>query len=158
MKKRKSKIMFISSCGGHLTELLQLKKLINKYNSIVVTEKSSDNISLKSKYRVKYLIHGSKDHMLTYPFIFLYNSIKSLFIYLAFRPDYIISTGAHVAGVMSLIGKIFGSKVIFIETFANTSSRTVTGKLLYPFCDLFIVQHKEMLKLYKDAKYGGWIF
>ena len=25
--------MFISSCGGHLTELLQLKELINKYNA-----------------------------------------------------------------------------------------------------------------------------
>ena len=49
-------------------------------------------------------------------------------------------------------------KIIFIETFANIHTKTATGKLLYPISDLFIVQWKDMTKLYKDAKYGGWIY
>lgn len=71
---------------------------------------------------------------------------------------FISSTGAHTAGPMCLIGKIFGSKIIFIETFANSKTKSRTGSIVYKFADLFIVQWKEMLELYPDATYGGWIF
>ena len=59
---------------------------------------------------------------------------------------------------MCLIGKIFGSRVIYIETFANIKTKTATGRLLYPFSDLFIVQWKSMKKLYPDSVDGGWIY
>ena len=59
---------------------------------------------------------------------------------------------------MALIGKIFGSKIIYIETFANINSKTITGSLVYKFADLFIVQWESMLKLYPKAEFGGWIF
>ena len=59
---------------------------------------------------------------------------------------------------MALIAKILGSKIIYIETFANITTKTITGKLVYKFADLFIVQWKSMLELYPNAKYGGWIF
>ena len=81
-----------------------------------------------------------------------------MFIYLKVRPKYIVSTGAHTAGPMCLIGHLLGSKVIFIETFANSKSRSLTGRLVYKFADLFIVQWESMLELYPNAVYGGWIF
>ena len=59
---------------------------------------------------------------------------------------------------MLCIGKLLGSKIIFIETFANSQSKTKTGSLVYKFADLFIVQWEEMLKLYPNAVYGGWIY
>ena len=40
---------------------------------------------------------------------------------------------------------------------ANSSSKTVAGKFIYPIADLFVVQWKEMLKLYPKAVYWGWI-
>ena len=46
----------------------------------------------------------------------------------------------------------------FIETFANSETKTLSGKLVYPIADLFIVQWKSMLKLYPNAIYGGWIY
>ena len=59
---------------------------------------------------------------------------------------------------MCCIGKIFGSKIIYIETFANRNTKTATGKLIYKIADLFIVQWKEMLKLYPKAVLGGSIY
>jgi len=59
---------------------------------------------------------------------------------------------------MCCIAKIFGAKVIFIETFANMKTRTVAGNLIYKFADLFIVQWESMLEVYPKAVYGGWIF
>ena len=114
------KVMFISSTGGHLNELLQLKSIFNNYDYSLITEKTDANRKLKKQYKnVNYLIYGTKDHMLTYPFKLLANCFISLFLYFKYHPDYIITTGAHTAGPMCSIGRIFGSKVIYIETFAN---------------------------------------
>lgn len=158
MKKRN--VMFISSTGGHLNEMMQLKSLFNKYDYYIVTEKTKSNLWLSDKYKnkVSYLVFGTKDHMLTYPFKLIYNCFKSLFIYIKVHPDYIITTGAHTAGPMCCIGKILGSKIIYIESFANISTKTITGKLLYPIADKFIVQWDSMKKLYPEATVGGWIF
>lgn len=162
-KMKKKKVLFISSTGGHLEELTQLKELFDKYDYYIVTERTKSNMSLKKKYpkRVSYLIYGSYTTLgkkIIYPFKLLLNCFISLFIYIKVRPKYIVSTGAHTAGPMCLIGKIFGSKIIFIETFANSKTKSRTGSIVYKFADLFIVQWKEMLELYPDATYGGWIF
>ena len=154
------KVLFISSTGGHLSELMQLKSMFNKYDFHIITEKTKSNMYLKDKYpkRVNYLVYGTKSNMLVYPFKLLYNCFKSLILYLKIRPKVIITTGAHTAGPMCCIGKIFGSKIIYIETFANSETKSVTGKRVYKFADLFIVQWEDMLKLYPKAKYGGWIY
>ena len=156
----KKNVMFISSTGGHLNEMLQLKELFEKYDYYIVTEKTKSNLNLKNKYKnkVSFLVYGTKDHMLVYPFKLIYNTFKSLFIYFKVHPDYIVTTGAHTAGPMCCIGKLLGSRIIYIETFANITTKTVTGKCLYPIADKFIVQWESMLKLYPEAVYGGWIF
>lgn len=155
-----TKVMFISSTGGHLSELLQLKPLIDKYDSYIITEKTKSNLSLKDKFpnKVGYLVYGTKRKFITYPFKLLYNSLKSLYYYIKIRPKVIITTGTHTAGPMCCIGKIFGSKIIYIETLANSNTKTSTGRLIYHFADLFIVQWESMLKLYPKAKFGGWIY
>ena len=154
------KIMFISSTGGHLTELLELKGMFKKYDYSIITEKTKSNKSLKKEYvnKVHYLLYGTRHNKFKYPFILIINCFMSLYYYLKIRPKVIITTGAHTAGPMCCIGKLFGSKIIYIETFANIKTKTITGKLIYKFADLFIVQWKSMLELYPKAVYGGWIF
>lgn len=155
------KVLFISSTGGHLNELLMLKSMFNKYNYQIITENTASSKNLKKKYGNKnthYLIYGTRKKKLIYPFVLTINTIISFIYYLRFRPKYIVTTGAHTAGPICCIGKIFGSKIIFIETFANRNTKSATGKIVYKFADLFIVQWKEMKKQYKDSVYGGWIY
>ena len=156
----KRNVLFISSTGGHLNELMQLSPMFEKYDYHIITEKTKSNLKLKEKYpgKVGYLVYGTKLHIFTYIFKLLYNCFKSLYYYIKFHPDYIITTGTHTAGPMCCIGKILGSKIIYIETFANIKTKTVTGKLLYPIADKFIVQWESMLELYPKATFGGWIF
>ena len=47
---KKKKVLFISSTGGHLNELLQLSELFEKYNYHMITEKDKTNENLKEKY------------------------------------------------------------------------------------------------------------
>ncbi len=154
-----TKVLFISSTGGHLTEMLELKELFKKYDYHIITEKTKSNLNLKKEYgkKVDFLIYGTKEHRYSYPFKLLSNCFKSLYFYIKIRPKFIITTGAHTAGPMCCIGKIFGSKIIFVESMANVNTKTKTGSIIYKFADLFIVQWESMLKHYPKAKYGGWI-
>ncbi len=157
---KKKKVLFISSTGGHLDELLKLKPMFEKYEYRIITEKDKFTINLKDEYKEKisYLIYGTRSHLLKYIFILFANCWISLYKYIKFRPNYIVTTGTHSAGPMCCIGKIFGSKIIYIETFANKNTKTATGRLIYLFADLFIVQWKEMLKIYPKAVLGGPIY
>lgn len=153
------RVLFISSTGGHLNEMLQLKEIFKKYDSYIITEKTNSTIGLKSKFKhVNFLVYGTKDYLFSYVFKFIYNCIKSLIFYIKIRPKVIVTTGTHTAVPICYIGKLFGSKIVFIETFANSKSKTLSGKLVYPISDTFVVQWKEMLELYPKAIYGGWIY
>lgn len=154
------KVLFIASTGGHFSELMKLSKMFNKYDYHIITEKTKTNANLVMKFpkRVNYLFYGSKDHFISYIFKFSANVIKSFFFYLKIRPKVIITTGTHTAVPMCYIGKLFGSKIIFIETFANSKTKTLSGKLVYPIADVFMVQWEEMLKLYPKAIYKGGIY
>ena len=154
------KVIFISSMGGHLTEMMQLKGIFKDYEYKIITEKHKSTIGLKSRYKSKidYLLTGNKDHMLRYIFVIPYNLIKSFVLFLKFKPDVIVTTGARTCVPMCYIAKIFRKKVIYIESFANIETKTLTGKLIYPIADVFIVQWHSMLKLYPKAKCEGWIF
>ena len=120
------KVLFISSTGGHLTELLQLKPLFSKYDYHIITEKDKTNKDLKNKYkeRISYLPYGTRSHFFKYIFIYLFLILKTIYLYFKIRPKVIITTGTHTAGPMCYLGKIFGSKIIYIETFANINKKT----------------------------------
>lgn len=156
----KKKVLFISSTGGHLTELLQLSPLFEKYDYHIITEKDKVNEHLKETYgeKIDFLPYGTRAKLFTYIFKYFYLCIKTVYYYFKLKPKVIVTTGTHTAGPMCILGKIFGSKIIYIETFANTNKKTATGRLLYPIADLFIVQWEEMLKIYPKAVYGGSIY
>lgn len=156
----KRKVMFIASTGGHLNELLQIKPLFKKFDYHIVTEKTKVDDSLKDEYqnKISFLIYGTKKYPFTYIFKFIANCFVSLFYFFKYQPEVVVTTGTHTAVPMCYIAKLFGSKVIFIETFANRISGTVAGRLVYPIADTFVVQWEEMHKVYPKSICWGWIY
>lgn len=152
MKKRK-KICLISSSGGHYEQLKMLDKLKEQYDIFYVTEKTK----YSSKNDIFYIKQvNRKERMVIFKLVWIL--FQSLYIFLKEKPDVIISTGALSVIPMFFWGKLFRKKTIFIESFAKITSGTKTGKLLYKFSDIFIVQWKELLKIYPRAKYLGSIY
>ncbi len=157
-KNRRKKVLFISSLGGHLTQLLQLKPLFAEYDYHIITEKSIITEDLSQQYQMSFLMYGARNYLFRYIFKFTYNIFKSLYYFFREKPDVIVTTGAHTAVPMCYIAKLFGKKVVFIESFAKTSTPTISGKLVYPIADLFIIQWEEMRQHYPKAVYGGSIY
>ncbi|WP_102335479.1 PssD/Cps14F family polysaccharide biosynthesis glycosyltransferase [Salimicrobium jeotgali] len=152
------KLLLISSIGGHLTQLLQLEPLFSQYDYHIVTEKSAITKQMKKKHPVSFLVYGGRNYPVRYIFKFSFNILKSFFLFLRERPDVVITTGAHTAVPMCYIAKLFRKKVIYIESFAKTTSPNLSGRLVYPIADLFVVQWESMKKVYPKAVNGGSIY
>ena len=148
------KICLVGSAGGHLTQLLQLQDLWNKYNSFYITYKEKSSEKLAKKYKTYFV----KDPLRN-PLYFLLTVFQSLYIFLIENPDIIITTGAGVAIPITLLGKIFGKKIVFIESLSRVETPSITGKIVYPISNLFLVQWKSLLKKYdQKARYEGKLF
>ena len=150
------KVCFVSSSGGHLEEISKLNIVCDKYENILITEKNS--FTQSSFGKKQYFLPQINRKELFFIFKFIHIFFKSLVILLKEKPDVIISTGALASYPCCLLGKMMKKKIIYIESFARCDKSSLTGKLVYKFADLFIVQWEEMLEFYPNAIYGGGIF
>ena len=116
----------------------------------VINEKR--NISVEVNSNTYFITHSERDWRF---FLNLYEAFRIL---QKERPDAILSTGAGPAVSMSLVGKIFGSSIIFIESFAAVIRPTLTGRIMYYIADRFYYQWKSLKRYYQKGIYGGSIF
>lgn len=153
---RNPRLCFVSSSGGHWEELMCLKPLTENYDSFFVTEEGGQALDskLNNLYEVAQINRKEKFFIATFLRLF----IRAYRILRREKPDFIITTGALAAFPFCLLGKLLHKKVIYIESFARVEGKSLTGKLVYPFADLFIVQWSDMLKFYPKAVYVGGIF
>lgn len=145
------KLLLVCSSGGHLLKAYLLKNWWKRYERIWVTRIDSFSESLLSNEVIIPAYFPENRN--------IYNFIRNFFLagtfFLRHKPDYIFSTGAGVAIPFFFIAKFLGIKTIFMETFILLDKPTVTGKILYKFSDLFIVQNKKLLKKYPKAIFWG---
>ena len=152
MGEKRHKICLISSSGGHYEQLKMLAPLAADHDVFWVTERA--HYDSHADY---YLIQtGLKDGLFFFKMVF--NLFVTLTIWYNERPDYVITTGTMVVLPMAFLAKILGKKLIYIETFARVHDGTRTGRLIYKYADLFIVQWESLKEIYPNAVYGGSIY
>lgn len=156
MRDKKLKICFAASSGGHYEQLLMLRPLMEKYDSFVLTEDTQYKVKIKGE-KMYYLCQVNRREKSFIPRMIV-NAFKSLCIFIKERPDVVICTGVLAMIPMCLLAKLFGKKLIYIESFAKVTSPTETGKLMYKFADRFYVQWKTMLEVYPKAVFLGGIY
>ncbi len=156
MKERKLRICFAASSGGHLTELMMLRPLMDSYDSFLVTEKTAYEPPAQGM-RCHWLLQVNRREASCIPRL-IANAFRSLAILLKERPDVVVCTGVLATVPLCLLCRLFGKKLVFIESYAKVSTPTLTGKLLYPFANIFYVQWPELLEFYPKAIYVGGIY
>ncbi|TLS35185.1 polysaccharide biosynthesis protein [Pseudalkalibacillus caeni] len=157
MKNKKLKVCLISSSGGHLEQLKQLIPTAQQYDMFIVTEANKSSLSLGEKYKTYYMRQQERKSF-SFFLDFPINIGKSIVTFLKEKPDVVISTGAGMVIPFCLFAKLYGKKVVFLESFAKINSPTITGIVIYRFADRFYVQWEEMKKHYPDAIYKGGIY
>ncbi|MGX7151513.1 PssD/Cps14F family polysaccharide biosynthesis glycosyltransferase [Enterococcus sulfureus] len=148
------KICLVGSSGGHLTHLYLLKDFWEEYDRFWVTFDKDDANSVL-EYEKKYYCYFPTNRNIKNLFK---NTMLAIKVLKKEKPDLIISSGAAVAVPFFYIGKLFGAKTVYLEVFDRIDSPTLTGKLVKPVTDKFLVQWEELEKIYKNSKNIGGIF
>jgi len=80
------------------------------------------------------------------------------------RPDLVLCNGPGTCLptiLAAFVIKVLGLKdvrIIFAESWCRTSTLSLTGKIVYPIVDRFIVQWPELIDKYPRAEHVGWLF
>ena len=150
------KVAWIASSGGHWEELICLQEIARANESFYVTENGgqADDSTLEHIHLVPQINRREKHFLLHLLRLFgiAFRILRSE------KPRVVITTGALIAFPFCLLQKLRGGKVVYVESFARVKDASLTGKLVYPFADLFLVQWESMLEVYPKAKYVGGIF
>lgn len=154
--ENREKICFIASSGGHVQEISWLFDLRDAYDCFLVTERSD----FQKQYHVDRTYYFNKIDRREKRFFLHFlqligNSIK---VMRKEKPDILLSTGALVSVPMLYIGKLLGKKIIFMESMARVEGKSLSGRLVYPIADLFLVQWESMLSFYPRAVYASRLF
>jgi len=168
---KKSILVFLGS-GGHFEQAFRLiSKLGNKFEYELVYIKGDktakarmgslvkkEKLVVTQEYTIPLLRIVSESRIRNFAYLFygpLVCLLNSFSIVMRSRAKYFLSAGNGAAVFLYYFGKIFGKKLIYLETWSRVWTPSLTGRLVYPICNLFFVQWPELLEKYPKAKYVG---
>ena len=131
-------ILAVASGGGHF---VQLKKIMSSFDAEAVTYFSTVDrpvLPASSVYRKIPDSNISSKASLIYCFIVLVYNILIL------RPKVIITTGAAPGFLALFIGKLIGSKTIWIDSIANAETLSLAGQKAKWVADFWYTQWPEL--------------
>ena len=154
------RIAFVSSQGGHLGQIKIIfpNEVINGHYAILITEKNNEDLSPKEKiFNNKYRTYFFKKDYLRFNILkYIETLFKLMKIYKREKINLVVTNGAQISVPAVLGAKLFGIKTIFIDTFIRVKTPNWSARFSYPFSDIFLVQHKNMMEKYgKKARYEG---
>lgn len=148
------KLAVIASSGGHIFEMFCLKEFWEDKEHFWVSFPTQDaKHMLRDEKNVYWAAHPTVRN--------IPNLIRNLFlapkILLEEKPDMIVTTGSGVAAPFIWWAKILGIRTVFVESITRITGISLTGRMVYPFVDTFLVQWEELLEKYPKAKFTGRI-
>ena len=146
-------IGIVSSVGGHLSEILQLRPVYGQYpHFYILNDAVPHGEALGATCHV--IAHSERDWRV------LLNVVEIWRIYRVERPDLVISAGAGPAVPAFVVAGLMGVPRLFIETFAAVSRPSLTGRIIYRLrlYDEFLYQWEGLSRAFPRAKYAGWIY
>ena len=162
---KKTEILLVYGSGGHNEQMKRLSSEITKLCS-----QNNENILFISLCDED-VLHPITDQVYFVPSVTdKFSYLKLLFkmplrmietfnilhkLNKQYDIQYMITTGPGLGVLSALYFKLFGKKVIHIETWSRFYSKSLTGRFMYYLADTFFVQNKELLDLYPKAIYTG---
>lgn len=152
-KHKRITLCLVSSRGGHLYQLYQLRPWWKAYSRFWITGRGAD---------VTHLLKGENVYYGYFPETrSVVNAIKNFFFSLQIifrqKPDVIVSCGAGIAPPVFIAGKLLGAQLIFIDSISFVKYPSLSAKIISLFADKTLVQHEHMAKTLYGAEYWGSI-
>ncbi len=145
------KLCLVGSSGGHLMQMRVLQDWWSRYDRFWVTFRKEDAVSLLERERCYWAYYPTNRNAVN----FIRNLGLAWRVLRSERPDVIFSTGAGVAVPFFWLGRLLGCRLIYLEVFDRVDSPTLTGRLVYPVADKFLLQWEEQKAFYPKGELWG---
>jgi UDP-N-acetylglucosamine:LPS N-acetylglucosamine transferase len=144
------KICLVCSQGGHFIQMMQIIDSFSGHDIFFAAYNSSRE-GLKS-YPHAYFIDniGMNPWRMFKAFIWSFKILK------VEKPRVIVSLGAEIALPFFYWGRLLKIKTIYIESWSRVENLSLSGRLILPIADEFLVQWPSLLQVCGDkARYEG---
>lgn len=144
----------MASNGGHLLQLVQLRDEWPAEERHWVTFDKPDAHSLLAGEAVTYAFHPTNRSVRN----LVRNLGLALRVVRRLRPYAVVTTGAGVAVPFCYIGRAFGARVVYIESFSRIEEPSLTGRLVHPIAHAFFVQWQGVQRHFRRSQHEGALF
>jgi UDP-N-acetylglucosamine:LPS N-acetylglucosamine transferase len=152
-KHKQLRICLAASAGGHISQLLKLAASWNGYETFCVTTTEVVRDKLSNYGEVYVVGECNRQH----PIRVITVLLRCLRIVFRERPDVVISTGAAAGCMLCFLGKMLGTKVVWIDSITNVERISLSGRMVRYIADLFLVQWPELAGRYKRIEFVGTV-
>lgn len=144
-------VLFVSSQGGHLAQLLVLSGWWRGHQRVWVCPDTPDVQDRLVGERVITSFSPTTRNAV--------NLVRNVFLAVRVlrreRPSLVVSAGAGVAVPFFVIAWLMRIPTVFIEVYDRVDTPTMTGRLCGPFTTRRIVQWDQQLDFYPNAQMVG---
>ena len=152
-RPKKLHICLAASAGGHISQLLKLAECWNGYDTFCVTTTEVVREKLSQSGKVYVVGECNRQHPIRVIAVF----IRCARIIFKERPDVVISTGAAAGCMLCFLGKIIGSRVVWVDSITNVERISLSGRMVRYIADLFLVQWPQLAGKYKKVEFVGTV-
>ncbi|AUT01467.1 UDP-N-acetylglucosamine--LPS N-acetylglucosamine transferase [Nostoc sp. CENA543] len=142
------KVLLVCSSGGHFKGLQQLRSFWENYDRTWVSFNTATTKATLEGETVYWAYSPTNRNIPN----FFKNLHLALKVIRETKPDIIISTGAGVAVPFLILGKLFGSQTVFIESVTRIQTLSLSAKLVLPFLSVLYVQWPQLQARYPQAE------
>ncbi|KAJ1526077.1 hypothetical protein ONE63_009242 [Megalurothrips usitatus] len=181
-KDKSMNTMIVIGSGGHTTEMLRLVKAMtpslycprtyvmassdatSEFKVHVLEEHLATKASRKYRKYSIFKIPRSRDvgqSFFTSAFSTLYSFLRCVPMMLQTRPELVLCNGPGTCVPICILAFLLrtffltNTIIVFIESVCRVESLSMTGKILYYFADVFLVQWKDLEHRYSRVAYVG---
>lgn len=156
-------ILLVNGVGGHKEQMNRLvigNRLLEKTSNVKYIQICEYGASIEGVFKT-YEVMPSRDKYskIISIYYFLKSIIKSLLLIVHLLNKYkivgLLSTGPGIVILPAIIMRLFGIKVVFIETWSRFTSKSYTGMFMHKIANKFYIQNKSLEEIYINSIYAG---
>ena len=147
------KLLITCSGGGHLAQAWALRPWWQQFDRTWVTFPTEDARTRLRGEQVIECHYPTVRHLLN----LVRNAALARRVLDEVRPDLILSAGAAISVPFFAQARRVGARTAHLEPIDRITGPSLSGRLLYPLSDLFMVQWDSMRQLLPDATDVGLV-
>jgi UDP-N-acetylglucosamine:LPS N-acetylglucosamine transferase len=150
MKHKATRVLAVSSGGGHWVQLLRLRPAFADCDVTYATVRKGYRSDVKDGAFVV-ISDCNRARKLQV----LWSACVMLVVLVRLRPDVVVSTGAAPGYLALRLGRWLGARTIWVDSVANAEELSMSGRMVGRYADLWLTQWAHLQRELGPAFVGS---